>query len=342
MDEGIKPTVDRLAQENIAIAQEDWDAFETSWNFRQHPLVQYRGTAGRLAEAFEHWTAHAWRQFRTMQAHETELNRLFIDLYGLQEELTPDVPDEDITLRLADRKRDAQFFLSYFVGCLMGRYSLDEPGLIYAGGPWDPTRYASFAPVEDGIVVLTESPYFTQDIIQRLEEFLTVLYGAPYVGENLQWLADSLEARAGESATERLRRYFLQDFFNAHGSVYKKRPIYWLFSAGPRQGFQALLYGHRYTTESVARLRLQYLQPLQMKVAAEITQGQARLRDLVLGPAERRAADRRLELLSDRQAECARYDQILAELADQRVPLDLDDGVLRNVAKLAPALAPIK
>ncbi len=342
MDDGIKPTVDRLAQENIAIAQEDWDAYETSWNFRQHPLVQYRGTSNRLAEAFEQWSAHASQQFRTMQAHETELNRLFIDLYGLNVELTPDVPDEDITLRLAERKRDAQSFLSYFVGCLMGRYSLDAPGLIYAGGPWDPTRYSSFAPVEDGMVVLTDSSYFAQDIIQRLEEFLTVLYGASYLGENLQWLADSLEARATESATERLRRYFLQDFFKAHSATYKKRPIYWLFSAGPRQGFQALLYGHRYTTESVARVRLQYLQPLQMKVAAEITQSQARIRDLALGPVERRAVDRRIELLGDRQAECARYDQILAELADQRVTLDLDDGVLGNVAKLAPALAPIK
>ncbi len=342
ISEAIKPDVDRLSEENIQIAQEDWDDFETSWNFTQHPLVKYGLGVPTIAGAYTVWHDHAEQRFRQMQANETELNRLFIDLYGLQDELTPDVPDDEITLRRADEGRDAKSFLSYFIGCLMGRYSLDTAGLVFAGGDWDPTRYQTFAPVTDGIVLFTDDRYFESDVISRLEDFLTRLYGASSVAENMQWLADRVDRRVEEDAVTRLRRYFMQEFFKDHCKVYSKRPIYWLFDSGPQKGLRALLYLHRYHPDSIARVRLDHLQPLQRRVAEEMRGLEGRLAATTPSRAERRIVEARLEELRARQEECVRYDLVLAELANQRIALDLDDGVKVNYARLQAALAPVK
>ena len=342
MSSEVRPDVDRLAEENIQIAQEDWDEFETSWNFTQHPLVKYGLGVFTIADAYTVWHDHAEQRFRKMQANETELNRLFIDLYGLQDELTPDVPDDDITLRRADEARDAKSFLSFFIGCLMGRYSLDTAGLAFAGGDWDPTRYQTFAPVPDGIVLVTDDHYFESDVISRLEEFLTALYGASSVAENMQWLADRVDRRVEEDAVTRLRRYFMQEFFKDHCKVYSKRPIYWLFDSGPQKGLRALLYLHRYHPDSIARVRLDHLQPLQRRVAEEMRGLEGRLAATTPSRAERRIVEARLEELRARQEECVRYDLVLAELANQRIALDLDDGVKVNYARLQAALAPVK
>lgn len=342
MHEGIKPVVDRLAEENIHISKTDWDDFEASWNFFQHPLLKYRSSASTIGGAFATWAAHAEHRFRKMQQNEEQVNRLFIDLYGLQEELTPEVPDDEITLRQADEVREAKSFLSYFIGCLMGRYSLDVPRLAYAGGSWDTRSYQTFQPVADGIMVLTDDRYFDQDIVGRLEEFLVALYGRESLNENLQWLADRVDRRIEDDAATRLRRYFLQEFFKDHCKVYSKRPIYWLFDSGPDKGFRALVYLHRYTPDTVARVRLEYLQPLQVRVAEELRQWEARLAAGTLSRAERRVVESRIDVLLARQAECVRYDQVLADLANQRVALDLDDGVKVNYAKLQSALAVVK
>ncbi len=342
IDEHIRPEVDHLAQENIAMAQEDWDDFETSWNFTQHPLVKFRTSLGTLASAFAAWEQHAAQRFRRMQAQETALNRLFIHLYGLDQELTSDVPNAEITLRQADDRREAQSFLSYFIGCVMGRYSLDVPGLAYAGGQWDARRFQTFEPVSDGIVVLTDNPYFAHDVINRLEEFLATTYGSQTVPDNLRWLADRVDRRPEDAPVTRIRRYLLQGFFKDHCAVYKKRPLYWLFDAGPKQGFRALVYLHRWGPETLARLRLEYLQPLQIKVAEEIRQLETRLTSQGLSRTERRIVEARRDVLRSRQQECVRYDQILADLANQRIGWDLDDGVPVNYAKFEAALAPIK
>ena len=342
VEERIRPQVDQLAQENIQIAQEDWDDFETSWNFVQHPFLKHRSSARTIVGAFAAWHAHADQRFRKMQQNEEQLNHLFINLYGLQEELTPEVPDDEITLRRADEVRDAKSFLSYFIGCLMGRYSLDVPGLTYAGGNWGAQSYQTFQPVADGIVVLTDDRYFDQDIMGRLEEFLVAVYGRESLDENLRWLADRVDRRAEDDAATRLRRYFLQEFFKDHCKVYSKRPIYWLFDSGPDKGFRALVYLHRYTPDTVARVRLEYLQPLQVRVAEELRQWEARLAAGTLSRAERRGVESRIDVLLARQAECVRYDQVLADLANQRIALDLDDGVKVNYAKLQSALAVVK
>lgn len=342
MDEELKSTVDRLARENIAVAKEDWDDFETSWNFVWHPFLKFQSTATTLAGAFGGWAVHLENRFRKMQQNEAELNRLFINLYGLQGELTPEAPDDDITLRRADEVRDAKSFLSYFIGCLMGRYSLDVPRLTYAGGNWEARSYQTFQPVADGIVVLTDDRYFDQDIMGRLEEFLVAIYGRESLNENLQWLADRVDRRIEDDAATRLRRYFLQEFFKDHCKVYSKRPIYWLFDSGPDKGFRALVYLHRYTPDTVARVRLEYLQPLQVRVAEELRQREARLAAGTLSRAERRVVESRIDVLLARQAECVRYDQVLADLANQRIALDLDDGVKVNYAKLQSALAVVK
>ncbi len=342
MSDEIKPDVDRLAEQNIHIAQEDWDDFETSWNFVQHPLVKYGSGVSTVSSAYAAWADDAEQRFRKMQANETELNRMFINLYGLQDELTPEVPDDDITLRRADEERDAKSFLSYFISCLMGRYSLDVPGLAYAGGDWDHTRYQTFQPVSDGVVLFTDDRYFESDVISRLEEFLTVLYGPDTVGENMQWLADRVDRRAEDDAVTRLRRYFMQEFFKDHCKVYSKRPIYWLFDSGAQKGFRALIYLHRYHPDTVARVRLEYLQPLQRRVAEEMNQLEGRLAAANLSRVERQMMNARLDVLRSRQEECVRYDQVLADLANQRIALDLDDGVKVNYAQLQSALAPIK
>ena len=331
-----------LVSDNISSAQEDWDDFETSWSFSCHPLVKYASGISTISSAYSAWADHGDQRFRQMQANEDELNRMFINHYGLEDELTPDVPDGDITLRRADEMRDAKSFLSYFVGCLMGRYSLDDDGLAYAGGAWDQTRYQTFEPVVDGVVLFTDDRYFESDVISRLAAFLTVLYGPDMLEENMQWLAERVDRRTEDDAVTRLRRYFMQEFFKDHCKVYSKRPIYWLFDSGPQKGFRALLYLHRYHPDTIARVRLEYLQPLQRRVAEEMHQLEGRRAALNLSRVERQMIEARLDVLRSRQEECVRYDQVLADLANQQMTLDLDDGVKINYARLQTALAPIK
>jgi SAM-dependent methyltransferase len=339
IDEARKPEIDRLVQECIQVSKDDWDDFETSWNFQVHPLVR-AADAGSLEKAFAEWQALTESRFRKLKENETAINEMFAEIYGL--EARP-VQDEDITIRRADRERDAKSFLSYFIGCLMGRYSLDYPGLAFAGGEWDPSRYKRFVPDPDGIVPLTDEPYFEDDVMRRLEEFLTVLFGAETVADNLAWLAESIGSlRANETPAQRIRRYLADEFYKDHLKTYRKRPIYWLFESGGKKGFRALMYLHRYNRETLPRVRLQYVQALQRQYAQEVDVLTRRIESGMLSAAERSAAKKRIRELEDRQLELAAYDQKLAALANDRIDLDLDDGVVANHAKLATVLAPIK
>lgn len=332
-----------LVEKNISFSKTDWDSFETSWDFKKHPFLTYRNGAKNLAESFANWAEHAERQFNQLKANEEELNRIFIELYGLQDELTPEVPDEEVTVRKADRERDAKSFLSYCVGLIMGRYSLDVDGLVYAGGEWDPSKYRTVIPDQDGIVPLTDVAYFEDDIITWLNRILTAIYGERELANNLQWLAESLGGiRSDESAEDRIRRYFFDEFYKDHCRIYQKRPIYWMADSGPKKGMRALFYLHRYTPHTLGTLRFRYVQELQVKLRQEEKYIEQRLADPSISAGERRVLTKKLTTLRDRQEELVRFDQKLAELANRQIALDLDDGVVVNYEKLKDVLAKIR
>lgn len=332
-----------IANENISLAKTDWDSFETSWDFQEHPFLTYRGEATTLAESFANWQAHAERQFRQLQANEEELNRIFIELYGLQEELTPEVPEEEVTVRRAERERDAKSFLSYCVGVMMGRYALNRPGLVYAGGEWDASLYKGVQPVEEGIIPLTDAAYFEEDVITRLNQILIYLYGEETLAENQQWLAESLgRIRATETAEERIRRYFCDEFYKDHCRIYQKRPIYWLADSGRKKGIRALIYLHRYQPHTLGTLRFRYVQELQGKLQQEEKYLEQQLADPSLSTGEKREMQRRLQELQEQQEELLQYDQKLAQEANRQLALDLDDGVVENYKKLQSILAKIR
>ncbi|WP_227978697.1 BREX-1 system adenine-specific DNA-methyltransferase PglX, partial [Deinococcus terrestris] len=317
-----------LIQACVNFAKIDWDNFETSWDFQSHPLLR-PGTA-TVSEAFSIWQAQAEAAFRELQRLEEENNRYWIDAYGLQDELTPEVPDEQITIRRADLGRDVRSLLSYAVGCMMGRYSLDEPGLIHAGQPFDPSRHTRFPADRDGILPVPLGGHFEDDVTARFAEFLRVAFAPERVAENMEWVAASLGGqRAGETAEARIRRYFATEFMSDHIQTYKKRPIYWLFTSGKKRGFGALVYLHRYDAGTLARLRTDYLMPLQRKLDADLERVGGE-RDAAGSTAAKKAAEKRLKEISEQIAEVHKYDESLRHAADLKIPLDLDDGVAYN------------
>lgn len=342
IDESFKNKIDKLAIRSINYSKTDWDSFETSWDFKQHPFLTYRGEAKTLEECYANWADHTEKQFRQLQKNEEELNRIFIDLYGLQDELTPEVPDEEVTVRRADRIREAKSFLSYCIGLMMGRYSLDVEGLAYAGGEWDASKYKTFQPDKDGIIPLTETAYFEDDVITRLQELLILMFGEDTLAENLRWLAESLTMKNNETPTERLRRYFFDEFYADHCKVYQKRPIYWMAESGSKKGFRALFYLHRYTPETLATMRFTYVQNLQEKLRQEQKRLEQDLINPDLSATMKKRYEKQLKQIRDQQEELVEFDKKLAELANQRIVLDLDDGVVVNYEKLKTILAKIK
>ncbi|MEJ9280657.1 BREX-1 system adenine-specific DNA-methyltransferase PglX [Ureibacillus thermosphaericus] len=337
-----KKLINEVVNSSIQISINDWNSFETSWDFERHQLLKYREGSNKLSDAFKNWSAHMESQFAQLKSNEEELNRIFIDAYGLQDELTPDVPDEEVTVRRADRVRDAKSFLSYFVGLVMGRYSLDVEGLAYAGGDWDESKYKTFKPNKYGLILLTDEYYFEDDIIARLREFLSVTFGEETVEENLQWLAESLGMKQNETAEERLRRYFLDEFFKDHCQVYQKRPIYWLVDSGKQKGLRTLIYMHRYQPDTMATIRFEHLQEIQTKYNNEIDAVNLRLTNPNLSATEKRELEKRRERFQKRLEELLEFDKKLAEYANAQIVIDLDDGVKVNYAKFEKVLAKIK
>ncbi|GGI84336.1 BREX-1 system adenine-specific DNA-methyltransferase PglX [Deinococcus wulumuqiensis] len=317
-----------ISERAISLSKTDWDNFETSWDFQTHPLLRH--STPSLPEAFARWEAQSEAAFRELQRLEEENNRYWIEAYGLGDELTPEVPDDQITIRRADLGRDVRSLLSYAVGCMMGRYSLDEPGLIHAGQPFDAGRHTTFAADRDGILPVTTDAYFDDDVTARFREFLRVAFGPETLDANMDWVAASLGGqKAGETAEERIRRYFAAEFMSDHIQTYKKRPIYWLFTSGKKRGFGALVYLHRYDADTLARLRTDYLLPLQGRLEAR----RGRLvadRDAAGSTAARRQAEKALAALDEQVAEVHKYDTTLQHAANLRPVLDLDDGVAYN------------
>lgn len=315
----------------------DWDSFETSWDFKKHPLLRNVST---ISEAFAQWQAECDDRFNQLKANEEELNSIFIDIYGLKDELTPEVEDKDVTVRKADLQRDIKSLLSYAVGCMFGRYSLDVEGLAYAGGEWDGSKYQSYIPDADNVIPITDEEYLDDDIVSRLCAWLKAVYGADTLEANLDYIAKAL-GNKGSTSREIIRNYFLNDFFKDHCQTYSvtgsgKRPIYWLFDSGKQNGFKALVYLHRYTPDTIGNLRIDYLHKMQRVYESEIN----RMQDMMDHSGNARevaAASKRKDKLAKQLKECREYDEKISHLALSRIELDLDDGVKVNYRKLQTA-----
>ena len=327
--------VSGLAETNCILAKEDWDSFETSWDFLHHPLLRKVYT---IAESFDQWQAECDERFNQLKANEEELNRIFIDIYGLQEELTPEVEDKDVTVRKADLGRDIRSFISYAVGCMFGRYSLDVDGLAYAGGEWDASKYASFAADKDNIIPICDDEYFEDDIVGLFVEFVKTVYGADTLDENLKFIADALGGKG--QPKDVIRNYFLNDFYKDHCKIYQKRPIYWLFDSGKKNGFKALIYMHRYQPDTIARIRTDYVHEQQARYRTAIADLEQRIANTSTG--ERVKLNKKLTTLQAQDTEIRTYEEKIHHLADQMISIDLDDGVKKNYAIFQDVLAKIK
>ena len=333
------PTTDikiiEFVKDNIDKAKKDWDSFETSWDFQQHPLLRKIST---IAEAFDQWQDECDNRFKQLKANEEELNRIFIDIYGLQEELTSEVEDKDVTVRKADRGRDIRSFISYAVGCMFGRYSLDVNGLVYAGGEWDSNKYVSYPADEDNIIPICDDEYFEDDIVGRFVEFVKTVYGEESLDENLKFIADVLGGKG--QPKDVIRNYFLNDFYKDHCKIYQKRPIYWLFDSGKKNGFKALIYMHRYQPDTIARIRTDYVHEQQARYRTAIADLEQRIANASTG--ERVKLKKKLTTLQAQDTEIRSYEEKIHHLADQMISIDLDDGVKKNYAIFQDVLAKIK
>lgn len=356
--ESNKKQCTNLVKENISISKSDWDSFETSWDFQTHPLLALPAldmagliTAKQLtlAERYEHFKAVCEDRFDILQENEEELNRIFIDIYGVKDELTPDVAPKDVTVhQIFDSKDDVpddlqgsnyvltqedvmKSLLSYAVGCLFGRYSLDMPGLAYAGGEWDAGKYQTFIPDNDNVVPITDEAYFDDDLLSFICAWLKKTFGRENFEANLEFLTDALGTR-GTTSREKLRNYFLKNFYKDHCKTYQKRPIYWLFDSGKENGFKALVYLHRYDENTIGRVRADYLHRMERIYSNEVN----RMQDVIdhsHSAHEVSVAEKRLEKMKKQIKECQDYDAKLGHLALDQIHLDLDDGVKINYRK---------
>ena len=345
----------------VEISRMDWDSYEISWDFQSLPiLTASTEPTPPLESSYTAWITQNRDTIAEMKRLEEENNRLFIDAYGLADELTPDVPIEQITLtvnpayryggKLTEEEQWTRFrqdtmeeLVSYAIGCMMGRYSLDAPGLIYAhsgNGGFDPSRYSTFPADDDGIVPLTDTEWFDDDAAHRLIEFISVAWDEGHLEANLTFLADNLSPKKNESSRETLRRYLCDSFFKDHLQTYKKRPIYWLFSSGKQKAFQCLVYLHRYNEGTLSRMRSEYVIPLQGKMAARLETLQQGI-GAATSTAHQRRLDRERGSLESRQAELLAFDEKLRHYADRRISLDLDDGVKVNYGKFGDLLAEV-
>ncbi|WP_373221466.1 BREX-1 system adenine-specific DNA-methyltransferase PglX [Mediterraneibacter gnavus] len=343
----IKADVDEitlLSKECIDEAKADWDSFETSWDFKIHPLIRCGGKQNSyIKDAFESWALECEQRFRNIKENEEKLNQKFIEIYGLTGEISPEVNEKYITVSKADLERDIRSFISYAVGCMFGRYSLDVDGLVYAGGDWDASKYASFAADKDNIIPICDDEYFEDDIVGLFVEFVKTVYGEETLDENLKFIADALGGKGRPKDV--IRDYFLNGFYTDHCSKYSvtgsgKRPIYWLFDSGKKNGFKALIYMHRYQPDTIARIRTDYVHEQQARYRTVIADLEQRIANASTG--ERVKLNKKLTTLQAQDTEIRTYEEKIHHLADQMISIDLDDGVKKNYAIFQDVLAKIK
>ena len=352
-----KSLIEENAKDCVALSKSDWDSFETSWDFTIHPLLSAKHEL--LADAYASYKQIANERFAQLKANEEELNRIFIDIYGLQDELTPEVEEKDVTVhRIFDSKDDVpeamkgsnyiltqqqvvKSLISYAVGCMFGRYSLDKPGLVYAGGEWDAGNYQTFAADKDAIIPISDNEYFNDDIVARFVEFIKTAFGAneKTLEANLNFIATALGGNG--SARDVIRAYFNNGFYADHCKTYQKRPIYWLFDSGKKNGFKCLIYMHRYQKDTIARIRTDYLHEQQSRYRTAISDLQNRI-DNAASTGVRVKLQKQLATVQAQVEEARLYEEKIHHLADQMLEIDLDDGVKHNYAIFKDVLTKIK
>lgn len=332
-DDAYRDLINKNVDRAIEISKQEWDSYETSWDFKMHPLVKYGEKS--VKKAWEKWAAEADDRFSELKRIEEDLNAIFIDMYGLGGELSPEVVDADITIRKACLQEDIKSLISYSVGCMFGRYALGVQGLVYAGGKWNTERYSEFVPDADNIIPITDEEFFEDDIVDKFCQWLKVAFGADCFEENLDFIANNLGSK-GISSRDILRNYFLNDFFRDHCNVYSvagsgKRPIYWLFDSGKANGFKCLIYIHRYTADVVGMIRTEYLHKTQ-KAIEQAMYSAERIRDNSNNGSEKSSATRRISKYTKQLAEIKQYDEAMAHVANERIELDMDNGIKTNYA----------
>ena len=340
-------SIGKIVEENISLSKDDWDVFETSWDFKRHPLAfdprlkeKYKNSqwaedriskCSSLSWLYENWEKECQYRFDQLKANEEELNRIFIDIYGLQAELTPEVEDKDVTVRLADKERDVKSLISYLIGIIMGRYSLDVDGLAYAGGAWDASKYRTYQPDDDGIVPIYDGIGMQDGLTAKICELLKVVYGERFYKANIDFIADALGKAQNESSEETLNRYLNNGFYTDHLKTYQKRPIYWMLSSGKNSGFKCLVYMHRYNADTLARVNGKYFLPESTRLKNELDELQIRIRDAE--GREKIRLEKTRQKVAAAYNEAIEYGQALDHMANQYIAIDLDDGVKVNYAK---------
>lgn len=339
MGELYKNTVIKYSEKNIKISKSDWDSFETSWDFKKHPLLYNKSL---IEDAYLAFKEECKSRFDELKAKEEELNRIFIDIYGLQDELTPEVSDKDVTVaRIYDKKEEIpesikgnkyvltkenviKSFISYAVGCMFGRYSLDKEGLAYAGGEWDDNKYETFTPVKDNCIIITDEEYFKDDIVGLFVVFVEKVYGKESLEENLKFISEALDYK-GKTSREVIRNYFIRDFYKDH--------VYWLYDSGKKNGFKALIYMHRYNEDTTGNVRISYVHKMQKIYTSEINRIEETIENSE-NPREISKAEKQKENLIKQLKETKDYDEKIAHIALSRINIDLDDGVKVNYEKV--------
>ena len=364
-----KENVINYVKSNVNLSKEDWDSFEISWDFTKHPLLKPMSKVSTIRDSVANWNTYTCQQRSLLKHNEEELNKIFINIYGLNGELTSEVDDKDITIRKEDKVRDIKSFISYAVGCMFGRYSLDKDGLIYAGGDFDNVyqkykkadgglagsslsnyKYLndngneielSFEVDNDNIIPITDEAYFGDDIVERFKAFIKTVYGDNTFNENMDFIAETLGKKGTETSEETIRRYFVNDFFNDHVKMYQKRPIYWLLDSGKKNGFKALIYMHRYNENLIPKARLDYLHRVQTTYEKLLSDVNYRLTTELSMADKKETKNKQIDLMAKLQ-EIKEYDEKIAHIANQRISIDLDDGVKVNYEKFKDILAKIK
>ena len=367
-NEQIKPKVISIVDDCIKISKYDWNTFETAWDFKVSPLINFERyienynfedkensenkkvlstSIKTIKEAYSQYKEFTNNQFLKLKENEKELNRIFIDIYGLQDELTSDVSDKDITIAkifdtddeindeikgnsyVLTKENVVKQFISYAVGCMFGRYSLDEEGLVFAGGEFDKNKYSRFIPDEDNCIPITDSEYFSDDIVTRFVEFVKTVYGKETLEENLKFISQALSNK-NDAPKDIIREYFLKSFYDDHLKRYKKRPIYWLYDAGKKNGFKALIYMHRYNEQTTAKVRIGYLHELQKHYERRASF----LKDEIESNNNRKKAEQELKKIKSQLDECKQFDEKMNHLSSEYISIDLDDGVKVNYEKV--------
>ena len=332
-DKNYEAKINSLSQKCIQLSKDDWDSVEQSWDFTKHPFI---GEWYTVSEAFNQWSCVCENRFVELKNYETELDQIFSNVYSI--EIDNDTCNNRVSVSRADLSRDIRSFISYAVGCMFGRYSLDVSGIAYAGGTWDPSKYSSFPADEDAILPICDDEYFEDDIVGLFISFVEKVYGKETLEENLQFIADALGGKG--TSREIIRNYFINGFYADHVKVYQKRPIYWLFDSGKKNGFKCLIYLHRYKPDTIARIRTDYIHEQQSRYRTAIEDLNQRINGATAS--DKVKLGKKLTQVQEQAEELRIYEEKIHHLADQMIEIDLDDGVKVNYAKFQDVLAKIK